>query len=201
MENKDFVENAENTKSYETPVLEEGKQIYDQNNEDLVSPSFTAVLDTMNMKYQDSSVNTPTNSASFQNGYEVGAETDLSDRDTPEDQQCHKNMQLLSKLSHKNMQLPSPIAEPAEGKPLAPEGLSSTHLILKKIQDNSKNFGTCNFKFPCNDTLEENNTLREDHQIFLIVKVCATCAVTWITCSIVFSLPGKKKSLDAENFV
>ncbi|XP_053140066.1 uncharacterized protein LOC128339728 isoform X2 [Hemicordylus capensis] len=173
MENGDFsnvYENIENATLYEIPNLEDAEveQIYDQVSENLVFPS-PMVYDTVDMECQESPENSHTNSLTFQPEYDGGEETDSShhetpDRqDTPEDQQ-HKQIQLLSpRLSN----------ESSEGMAFENKELSLNDFSLKKIQGTSKNFPVT-FRFPSSNNLEENNNFqKEDHEIFLIVRVSA----------------------------
>lgn len=164
MENREFTSVYENARLCEIPNLKEAEdeQVYDQINEDLVLPSTRQdVLDNMYLGFQESPENSYTNSLSSQHEYDGGEETDASHHDVPEDHQ-QKEMPLLN---------PRQCDESMEWIGFENKVLRLTGFDLKKTQSTSQTF-PITIKLPCNKTLEENNNfLKDDYEIFLIVKV------------------------------
>ncbi|KAL8173158.1 UNVERIFIED_CONTAM: hypothetical protein K2H54_041323 [Gekko kuhli] len=152
-------ENMESARLYAVPNLEDikGEEVYDQTEEDSLSPSSTVTLDGVFVKSPE---NSHSSSVSSQHGYDGGEESDSSQQDALGDQQHQEDIQMLS---------------PREGDQSTPRMAFENKVTAladssqKKVQGTSKNFSTT-IRFPHCNSEENNNILKEDHEIFLIVK-------------------------------
>ncbi|XP_054852794.1 chloride intracellular channel protein 5 isoform X1 [Eublepharis macularius] len=154
-------ENIENARHYEIPDLEDAKrgEVYEQIEEDLLSPSSTAMLDNAYVNCEKSPGNRRASSLSSQHGYDGGEESDSSQRDALEDQQHPEEMQLSPREDDRSI----------ERMAFENKGTVLTDSNQKKTQGISPNFSTT-IRYPCNNSEENNNFQIADHEISLIVK-------------------------------
>lgn len=152
-------ENVESARLCAVPDSEDtkGEELYDRIEEDSLSPSPTAALDGVYVNYTNNPENSHSSSVSSQHGYDGGEESDSSS----EDQQHQEDIELLS---------PREDDQSTASMAFGNKVLSLADASQMKAQGTSKSFSTT-IKFPHYSSEENNNFPKEDHEIFLIVKV------------------------------
>ncbi|XP_077173427.1 chloride intracellular channel protein 5 isoform X1 [Paroedura picta] len=160
-ETSNMYENVENARLHAIPNLGDtkGEEVYDQTEEDSLSPSPTAMLDGVYANCTKPPENSHCSSVSSQQGYDGGEESDSSQQDALEDQLYQEDIQLQS--SREDDQSTASLATENKVTTLADPS-------QKKLQGMSKNFSTA-IKCPRYNS-DESNVLQEDHEIFLIIK-------------------------------
>lgn len=168
METGDFsniYENTETTGFYAVSDLQDtkGEEVYDQSEYNLLSPSPTAALDGVDLNGTKNPENSQSSSVSSQHEYDGEEEYDSSQQEASAVRQHQEDIQLLS--PREGDQSTASLAFKNKITTLADSN-------QKKLQGMSKNFSTT-VTFPRYNSEENNNFPKEDHEIFLIVKVSA----------------------------